>query len=148
MFNLRLIKTRKRGIARDQSGFTLVEVVIAIALLGIIVAALANGLGTASNVLLKNDTRQTAKNLAETQMESVKNQPFVPGATTYPLASILPPQQGVYTATITVVDGSNPTVFDPLAIPSQGRDSSLQKIIVKIFKSGVLVYTLEGYKVE
>lgn len=147
MLNLRLIKTRKKGIARDQSGFTLVEVVISIMLLGIITAALANGLGTASNVLLKNDTRQTAKNLAESQMESVKNQLFVPGAISYTPVSI-PPEQTGYTATITVVDGSDTTVFDPLAIPSQGRDNSLQKITVKIFKSGVLVYTLEGYKVE
>jgi prepilin-type N-terminal cleavage/methylation domain-containing protein len=142
MFKIKLKKLCKPGISRNQSGFTLVEVVISIALLGIITAALSTGLSTTSKVLLQNDTRQTAKNLAESQMESVKTQPF---ATAYTPATI-PPEQSGYTATITLVDGSDTTVFGPN--PDQNRDSNLQKITVKIFKSAVLVYTLEGYKVQ
>jgi len=146
MLKLKIKKFFESRTVRNQSGFTLVEVVIAIMLLGLVTAALFNGFGTASNVLLKNDIRQTSKNLAESQMESVKNQLFVPGATTYPTATIPAGQAGIYTATITVVDGANTTVFGPST--AQNRDSKLQKITVKIFKSGVLVYTLEGYKVQ
>jgi prepilin-type N-terminal cleavage/methylation domain-containing protein len=146
MLKLILMKRQKLRIVRDEKGLTLVEVVISIALLGIVTAGLFTGLGTASNVVLRNDIRQTAKNLAEYQMESVKNREFKP---TY-LSVAIPPEQSDYTATITVVDGSEATVFIPDPDPNinQARDSHLQKIIVKIFKSGVLVYTLEGYKVE
>jgi len=146
MFKLKFKKLGKLAITRNQGGFTLVEVVIAIMLLGLIGAALFNGLGTASKVLLRNDIRQTAKNLAETHMEWVKNQLFTPGVATYtPPATLLNGQPG-FSATISVVDGSNTTFFGPSA--SENRDSRLQKITVNIYKSAVLIYTLEGYKVQ
>jgi type II secretory pathway pseudopilin PulG len=146
MLKLILMIQRKMKITGDQRGLTLVEAVISIALLGIVTAGLFTGLGTASNVVLRNDIRQTAKNLAESQMESIKDREFKP---TY-LKAAIPPEQSDYDAKITVVNGSDATVFIPDPDPNinQARDSRLQKIIVEIFKSGVLVYTLEGYKVE
>jgi prepilin-type N-terminal cleavage/methylation domain-containing protein len=140
MLNLRLLKIRKPGIVRDQSGFTLVEVVIAIALLGIVAAGLFTGLGTTSKVLLHTDARETAKNLAETQMEFVKGQIYTPGSGTavYTPAPIPPAQQGAYTASIEVFDGLS-------LVPP--RDGYLQKIVVTITGPGI-TYTLEGYKVK
>lgn len=137
MLRDRLTKLRKTRMAQDQRGFTLVEVLVSIALLGIVAAGLFTGLGTTSKVLFNTDARETAKNLAETQMEYVKKQPFVLGAATYHAAP-LPPEQSGYTATIAVVTGSALT---------PARDDNLQKIIVTISVAGI-TYTLEDYKVR
>jgi prepilin-type N-terminal cleavage/methylation domain-containing protein len=143
MLNIRLKKLRKTGIARDEKGFTLVEAVISIALIGIIVAGLFTGLGTASKVLLRTDARETAKNLAETQMEYIKGQAF---NSVYTKALIPAAQQGGYTASINVINGSDTAVFGPDPLhPEEKRNSYLQKIIVTITGPGI-TYTLEGYK--
>jgi len=149
MLNIRLPKLRKPGIVKEEQGFTLVEVLVAILLLATLTAALATGFVTASKVLLRNDVRQIAQNLATYEMESVKNQPYQEVATpAYAVAAIPSPQTTIYTATITATNGTDATAFNPSASPSQARDIKLQKITVKIFKSGSLIYTLDGYKVE
>jgi hypothetical protein len=82
-------------------------------------------------------------------MEAVKNQPYQEVTTpAYAVAAIPSPQTTIYTATITATNGTDATAFNPSASPSQARDIKLQKITVKIFKSGSLIYTLDGYKVE
>ena len=61
---------------KDQKGFSLIEVVIAVALLGIIAAGFLSALATASKVLLIADERSTAESLARSQAEYVKNQDY------------------------------------------------------------------------
>jgi prepilin-type N-terminal cleavage/methylation domain-containing protein len=146
MFKIRLTKLRRMKIARNQSGFTLVEAVISIALIGIIAAALFMGLGTASKVLLHTDARETAKNLAETQMEYIKGLPYNPAATTYNTSAITLPSG--YTALPNVVYPGGTTVtvngvtyFNPV------RDNNIQLVVVTINGAGI-TYTLEGYKVK
>ena len=149
MLNIRLPKLHKLGIFRKERGFTLIEVLVAILLLVILTAALATGFVTASKVLLRNDVHQTALNLAEDELESVKNQPYQEVSNpVYTVAAIPSPQNGIYTATITATAGTDTTAFNPNANPPQGRDIKLQKITVQIFKNGSLTYSLDGYKVE
>ena len=59
---------------KGEKGFSFIEVVIALAVLGIIAVGFLSGLATASKGLLTTDERETAKNLGEAQMEYVKNQ--------------------------------------------------------------------------
>jgi prepilin-type N-terminal cleavage/methylation domain-containing protein len=61
---------------KGERGFSFVEVAIALAVLGIIAVGFLGGIGTASRGLLTADERETAKNLAEAQMEYVKNLPY------------------------------------------------------------------------
>lgn len=135
-------KLCKLGIVHNETGFTLVEAVISIALIGIIGAALYMGLGTASTVLLNTDARETAKNLAETQMEYIKSQNYVSGSGSevYVKAPI-PPEQSGYVASIEVKTGSDVNSFNPV------RDDNLQKIIVTVSGAGI-TYSLEGYKTK
>jgi type II secretory pathway pseudopilin PulG len=137
---MRFKRICKPGIVQDERGVTLVEAVISIALIGIIGAAIYTGLGTSSTVLLNTDARETAKNLAESQMEDIKGRTFNPGSgsAVYAIAPIPLEQQGNYSASIEVIDGLS-------LVPP--RDSNIQQIIVTITGPGI-TYTLEDYKVK
>lgn len=115
---------------RNEKGFTLIGVVIAIALVGVIAVAFLGGLSNASKALFTTDTHSTGNNLAESQLEYVKKLPY---SATYSPAPI-PSEYNGYSVTIDVT---------PL------EDGNIQKITVTVShqdKPGVI--TLEGYKVS
>ena len=71
------LNSKARGAWQGRSrGFTLIEVTIAIALLGIIAVTILTALSTASVALIIADRRATAESLARSQMEYVKNQGY------------------------------------------------------------------------
>ena len=114
---------------RNEKGFSLLEVLIALAVLAIISVGVFGSLSTTSKVVLNTDVRETAKNLAEKQMEYIKGLPFT---SSYSPATAGSEYNG-YTATIDVA---------PL------EDNYIQKIVVSINWSGRQVTSLEGYKVK
>lgn len=120
---------------KDQKGFSLISVMIAVALLGIIAASFLGALGTASRVLFTVDERETAKNLAESQMECVKEQAY---ALTYSPAAI-PDEYAGYSVEVSADE-------DEVKV-------GLQVITVKIYHhddahANPPVLTLEDYKVD
>ena len=114
---------------KSEKGSTIIEVLIALVLLGIVGLAFLNGLGTVSAVTLATDKQETAKNLAESQMEYAKSLGF---ADTYEPAPIAPEYVN-YTVTINV---------DSL------QSSNIQRITITVSHAGVDIVTLEGYKVR
>jgi prepilin-type N-terminal cleavage/methylation domain-containing protein len=62
---------------KSEKGFSLLEVMLAVALIGIIAVALLLGLGGASRTMSIADERATAESLARSQLESIKNQPYI-----------------------------------------------------------------------
>ena len=77
MKKLRLSSRARKAFRGRSRGFTLIEVVIAIALLGIIAVSILTALSTASLALIITDRRATAESLARTQMESIKHQGYI-----------------------------------------------------------------------
>ena len=153
-----------RAFQRPSPGFTLVEVLIALALFSIIAIAFAGGLGTASRAVITADVRATAESLARTQMEHVKNQPYqdeddlVNGEALYLKIASADIPNGYEICSVsrngTIVKCSN---GDPIvAVPwdsatgerlePMGEDNGLQKVILVIKHEGTQVITLEGYK--
>jgi len=63
---------------RAQQGFSMIEVVISIALMGILAAGLLGAFGNALTTFVLTDSRETAKNFAESKMEQVLAEDYQP----------------------------------------------------------------------
>jgi len=136
-------RTRKAFQGRSR-GFTLIEVVIAMVLLGIIGVAILGSLSYASTVLITVDRRATAESLAKTQMEYVKSQTYNPapagGTANYTKISGLAGysiwsvnrQGGIVDGVIGIPWGNNTAVTN---------DAGLQKITL-IIKYNILSYNI------
>jgi len=135
---------------KRQRGFTFIEVVIALAIMGVVAVGFLGGLTTASMGLLVADERETANNIAEAQMENVKNQPYI---------DYSEDPHGVYD-TISTPPGYSVVVtavpFDPVTGQPYDQtdgifdfDEGIQKITVVVnHQDKLAVITLEGYKVN
>jgi type II secretory pathway pseudopilin PulG len=114
---------------RSERGVTLVESIVAIAILGGGVLTLVLTMSGGALAVRENDQQAIAQGLARTQMEYVKNYPYNPGATTYPAVS--------------VPDGYGIAVG---VVPGGGAD--IQKITANVTRDGAVIMTTEDYKVN
>ncbi len=112
----------------SSKGFTLVETLIALAIMAIIAVAILGSMTLSSRTTIITNTRETAKNIAETQMEYVKGLPYAGSYT----ASV-PAEYANYTAAIQA---------------AYLQDSFIQKITVTVSLQNKVIITLEGYKVK
>jgi prepilin-type N-terminal cleavage/methylation domain-containing protein len=126
---------------KSEKGFTLIEVIIAVALLGVIAIAILSALSTASLAVFTADDRATAESLARSEMEYVKKQPYEYGINpSYEKADNASANYPDYTVSI-------------YAEPLHGTDDGVQKITIIIKHLGKPVITsgnstLEDYKVD
>jgi prepilin-type N-terminal cleavage/methylation domain-containing protein len=127
-----------RIFARRERGTTLIETLIALAILGIVAAAFLSGLTTTAKGTIIADEQATAESLARSQMEWIKskNVPYVGGATEYSAASV--PDGKDY------VDYSAIIAAEALNSPDDG----LQRITVTINHLDKELIKLTGYKVD
>lgn len=131
-----------RGSSR---GFSMLEVVIAIALLGIIAVSVLAALQTAAMALISADRRATAESLARTQMEYVRfigyddlleeNHPQY--GLDPQIQSTLPPDFSVETTAIRLNKDVDPD-----------DDDGIQQITVTVSYQDRVVVTLEDLKRE
>jgi len=119
-----------------ESGATLLEAVVVLAILGTIAVIFLSGLATTSKAAFTIDEQATAESLAQSQMEWAKNADYTYSATQYSPATIPSGKDYInYSATITAESLHNP-------------DDGIQKITVTVRHSGETVITLQGYKVD
>lgn len=64
------------NLLRSLKGQSLIEVLIAIAILGVVAVAFFSALGTNSKAIIIADEQTTAESLARSELEYVKSQPF------------------------------------------------------------------------
>jgi type II secretory pathway pseudopilin PulG len=116
---------------RGEQGISLLESIIAIAILGGAVITLVVTMSGGALAVSENDRQAVAQGLARTQLEYVKNCVFDPGATTYP--------------TVSVPEGYSVSV-GVTAVPGAGAD--IQKITANVTRDGAVILSAEDYKVN
>lgn len=128
----------------NSKGVSAIEVIIALAILGIVAVAFLGGLSTALNATSIADERSVAQSLAQSQMEYIKSCEYEAGASpSYEQTDVPSPDHAGYTISVDAPP-IDPATGDPLANP--GDDMGIQKITITIKHQGNEVLTLKGYK--
>ena len=124
---------------KSEKGFSLIEVLVSLAILGLIGVVFLSGLATSSKALSTTDELDTAKNLARSQMEYVKSLPY--DYTNDPPVYVVDPSLTIPGYSIP------PVVAQRLKLKDDGTDGGLQQITVTVTHDEK-VFTLVGYKVN
>ena len=123
-------------------GFTLIETVIAVGILGLIGAGILTALNTNSRATRVLDEQVVAANLAATYLESIKEFPY---GHTYPNAGddITIPTQ--YSVAIDIKCSSDGTTF----APSTGSENeTLQKVTISVSHGEKPVLSICTYRTK
>ena len=102
---------------------------VALAILGVISVTFLHGLSIATDGVAISDERETAKNIAESQMEYVKSQDY---ADSYAIAPI-PSEYTDYSV-------------DIIVSTIESRDGNIQNVAVLVKHQNEQVLCLESYK--
>lgn len=121
-------------IKSNERGITLLETVVALAILGLIAVAILTALTTGAKATAIAKEQAFAESLARSEIEYVKQASYNPDALTYPIDSSIVP----------VAEGWN--VPDAVVAPVPGRDASIQKITVTVERYGKTILSLTDYK--
>lgn len=142
-------------LMKSEKGFTLVEVLIALALLGLIATAFSIAIFTATKAIIVADERTTAESIARSQLEYAKEQEYeyADGDEVIYLEIDISAEYPNYS--IWSVNRNEEVVEDIIGVPwdsendiAEPNDIGLQKIELIIKHDGKEVLTLEGYKVD
>ncbi|MBA7704396.1 hypothetical protein ES703_113203 [subsurface metagenome] len=139
---------------KSEKGFSLLEVLIALAVLGIIVIAVCYALATASKTLLVADVRGTAETLAIKQMEYIRNQDYSVDQWSYQVTSSEEPSAFPEPSWWDDPPSKLSENYARYLVVAEAFDDErdgIRKIIVSIYynpDTGDPIITLECYKVR
>jgi prepilin-type N-terminal cleavage/methylation domain-containing protein len=147
-------------ILKNKKGISLIEVLIALALLGVIAIAFIGAIYVGLGSVAIADERATAESLARTQIEHVKQQPYRDAdpsdVATYSARDVSADKAyDYYSVESYDREGGIAPIGTIVVIPWNSEsddevpvDAGLQKISLTIFHDDKAVLTLEGYKVD
>ena len=124
-----LCRRTRRIPMKGEIGASLIETIVALALLSIIGVSFLGGLATSSSARSIADEHVSARVLAESQMEDIRKQDYEPAYNPSPI----PPEYAGYSLQIDTASMYN---------------GNLQKITIAVSHHNKNVFTLESYKVD
>jgi len=135
---MRWLGKRKFKLFREQPGFTLIEVLIAVGILAAIATGFLTALNTSSRATRGLDEQVTASNLATAYLEAIRELPY---ADTYPNAgdNITIPFQ--YDVNVDI-DYSN----DSTTWVDSYTDETLERITVIVSREGKYILSICTYR--
>ena len=125
---------------RSEKGFSLIETLVAVAIVAIVAVSFLSGLATSARATIVVDEQTTASSLARSQMEDIKSQTY-DGTNNPPVYSLISGVPSSYTVNI---DADR---LDPEG-DGLGDDDGIQKVVVTVERGGRTILTLEDYKVD
>lgn len=123
---------RKIPERSGEKGASLVESLIAIAILAIAVTTFLAAFSSGSLAVGKADKRVTAETLARSQLEYAKSQTYVVAPVSYDVISPLPAGYSISSDATSIT----------------GRDENLQRITVTVERDGKVLLALEDFKLN
>jgi prepilin-type N-terminal cleavage/methylation domain-containing protein len=127
----------KIKLLHGQKGFGLVEILVALAILGVTAVGYMSALATSTKTAVKTDQMDTGRAIAQTVMEYVKKQSFSPAGSYYNQTDIDDMLSGYPGYTVNI---------NATAAPE--RDTYIQKVTVTVYHTGQTVTTLEDCKAK
>lgn len=125
---------------RDERGFSLLEVLLAVALAAILGMSVPSALSTANKATIISNEHTLGESLARSQMDYVQNQDY-DHTNNPPVYTLTPGFPTGYTVVQTAER------FDPKG-DGTADDDGLQKITVTVMHETKIVYILVDYKVS
>ena len=126
---------------RNQEGFSLIEVLLAMLLVGVLGTAIPNALSGANRATMTANEHTTAESLARSEMDYVQNQPY-DSANTTPMYAVLPNLPSSYSIVTPMA-----TRLDPRG-DGTATDDGLQQIAVAVKHGTRIIFTLVDFKVN
>ena len=135
----RLLKGNLR-LSREQTGFTLLEVVVAVGIMGVIAAGVLVALNTNARATRTLDEKVTAANMAAAYVEAIKESAFAASYNGVTANISVPFQYDVEIETECSSDATN-------YVPCTGSDNeTFQKITIHVLREGKPVLALCSYR--
>jgi len=131
------LQRARSATLRSEAGFSLAEIVITIAIVGITFTALLGGMLTAIKVSTQHQRNATADTLARSAAEWVKDPTQTPyvncaGSTTYGLTGVTVPSGYTVAMVVRYWNGATPTgvTYQPVFQGSCTTDAGVQQITI------------------
>jgi len=139
----------------NSRGFSLIEALIAVAILGTISAAFLNSLATAYRADAIANERTNAESLARSEFEYIKDSPYEAYGFSYAIPAppgTAPPWDAAHIALASPYQGYSLKVTGQQVIPAthtpySGPDMGIQQITVEVYYQGELVLSSSTYKI-
>jgi type II secretory pathway pseudopilin PulG len=128
---IRDLLKRRAAIGREE-GIGLVEVLVALSIMGSAVVMFLSSLSTGSKAVGSIYERTTAANVARSQLEYTKSQDYTVAPASYDNIASLPPGFTVSAEASAIAD----------------KDNNIQRITVTVYRDGEPVFVKEDYKVN
>lgn len=140
----RLNKERRWQSKFSERGIVLVEALVSIVLLAVIGVGFAGALAISSKTLITTDERETAKNIAEMEMEYIKSQSYADQLIVPSEGYGLCPMPAEYTdySVVTAPDGK----IYAQAAADHPDDHNIQKVEITVEHGNKEILTVTGYK--